>query len=274
MSILLVTRDAELATRARRALSAEHPLEVVDSVGALMSRMKQPGSTAILVDGALLDPPIERQTADIVAAAGESRVIVMTAAFNEEEEIALLKAGPLEIVKVGRAQLTEEAWWRYGRELTERKRNWDKLGLAGTIAAGAVVAGGWATGGMTLLGVWLIMGHGSETVRDGARWLRFGSAAWRGDVRCEKCGHRMQAVPFRDRASLGIFPTEEQGKVEVVARVPVRPAIHRDRENVARRVEAVRTQNRGQLCARLTLDRFERQIEQLLPSRTKLIARP
>jgi DNA-binding NarL/FixJ family response regulator len=93
MAILLVTRDAELATRARRALSAEHPLEVVESIGALMSRMKQPGSTAILVDGALLDSPIERQTADIVAAAGDSRVIVMTASFNEEEEIALLKAG-------------------------------------------------------------------------------------------------------------------------------------------------------------------------------------
>jgi hypothetical protein len=81
--------------------------------------------------------------------------------LSKTDNIALLRSGPLEIVRVGKAQLTEEAWWRYGRELTTRKRTWDKLGFAGTVAAGAVVAGGWATGGMTLLGVWLILGHGS-----------------------------------------------------------------------------------------------------------------
>jgi hypothetical protein len=140
--------------------------------------------------------------------------------LSQTDNIALLRVGPLEIVKVGRAQLTEEAWWRYGRELTARKRNWDKLGLAGTLAAGAVVAGGWATGGMTLLGVWLVMGHGSETVRDGARWLRFGSSAWRGEERCERCGHALRAVTYRDRAALGIFPGGEDGRIELVARCP------------------------------------------------------
>ena len=140
--------------------------------------------------------------------------------LSQTDNIALLKAGPIEIVRVGRAQLTEEAWWRYGRELTERKRNWDKLGLAGAVAAGAVVVGGWATGGMTMLGAWLILGHGGDTLRDGARWLRFGSAAWRGDERCEKCGYRVTSVPYRDRAALGIFPSDEAGKVEVVARCP------------------------------------------------------
>lgn len=140
--------------------------------------------------------------------------------LSQTDNIALLRAGPLEIVKVGRAQLTEEAWWRYGRELTDRKRSWDKLGFAGTVAAGAVVAGGWATGGMTLLGVWLIMGHGSESVRDGARWLRFGSSAWRGKERCEKCGYSLRSVAYRDRGALGIFPGGEEGELELVARCP------------------------------------------------------
>ena len=140
--------------------------------------------------------------------------------LSQTDNIALLKVGPLEIVRVGKAQLTEEAWWRYGRELTQRKQKWDKLGLAGAVAAGAVVVGGWATGGMTMLGAWLILGHGGDTLRDGARWLRFGSAAWRGDERCEKCGHRVTSVPYRDRAALGIFPTADAGKVEVVARCP------------------------------------------------------
>ena len=140
--------------------------------------------------------------------------------LSQTDNIALLRAGPLEIVRVGRAELTEEAWWRYGRELTARRHKWQKLGLAGTLAAGAVVAGGAATGGVTLLGVWLVMGHGSESVRDAARWLRFGSSVWRGKQRCEKCGGSLRSISYRDRAALGIFPGEEPGKIELVARCP------------------------------------------------------
>ena len=140
--------------------------------------------------------------------------------LSQTDNIALLRAGPLEIVRVGRAELTEEAWWRYGNELTSRKRTWDKLGVAGTVAAGAVVAGGWATGGMTLLGVWLIMGHGSESVRDGARWLRFGSSAWRGSEECARCGHPLRSVAYRERGALGILPAGEPGAIELVARCP------------------------------------------------------
>ena len=140
--------------------------------------------------------------------------------LSRTDNIALLKAGALEIVRVGKAERTEEAWWRYGRELASRRQTWNKLGVAGTLAAGAVVAGGWAAGGISMFGVWLIMGHGSETLRDGARWLRFGSSAWRGDDRCPKCGHRFRALAYRDRAGLGLFPGEETGKLDLVARCP------------------------------------------------------
>jgi hypothetical protein len=139
--------------------------------------------------------------------------------LSQTDNIALLRSGPLEIVRVGRAELTEEAWWRYGRELASRRQNWNKLGVAGTVAAGAVLLGGWATGGMTMVGAWLIMGHGSETLRDGARWLRFGSSAWRGDQTCEKCGHRFRTLPYAERAALGLVPAES-GKVELAARCP------------------------------------------------------
>lgn len=140
--------------------------------------------------------------------------------LSKTDNIALLRAGPLDVVRVGKAQLTEEAWWRYGRELTSRRRSWDKLGFAGTLAAGAVIAGGWAAGGVSLLGAWLIMGHGSETVRDGARWLRFGSSAWRGEQRCTGCGYTFRSIAYRDRASIGLFPTDEPGRVDLVARCP------------------------------------------------------
>lgn len=140
--------------------------------------------------------------------------------LSQTDNIALLRSGPLEIVRVGKAKLTEEAWWRYGRELAARRRNWDKLGVAGTVAAGAVVAGGWAAGGVGLLGVWLIMSHGGDTVRDGARWLRFGSSAWRGERRCVNCGHRFRALQYRDRNAFGLFPGGEPGELALVARCP------------------------------------------------------
>jgi hypothetical protein len=163
--------------------------------------------------------------------------------LSQTDNIALLKAGAIEIVRVGRAELTEEAWWRYGSELTSRKRTWDKLGVAGTVAAGAVVAGGWATGGMTLLGVWLIMGHGSESVRDGARWLRFGSAAWRGTEKCARCDHPLRSVTFRERAALGILPAGGPGAIELVARCP-RCGQYRDGGLHLRGQEAERTLRR------------------------------
>ena len=140
--------------------------------------------------------------------------------LSQTDNIALLRSGPLEIVRVGKAQLTEEAWWRYGRELANRRQNWNKLGVAGTVAAGAVLLGGWATGGMTLFGAWLVMGHGSETVRDGARWLRFGSSAWHGDEACAGCGYRFRTLPYRERSALGLLPTGQPGKVELAARCP------------------------------------------------------
>lgn len=93
MSILLATRDTELASRARRAVSAEHHVEVIESAAGLPGRVRSSAPAVILLDANLLEPPIDRQASEIVAAAGGGRVIVMTAAFNEDEEIALLKAG-------------------------------------------------------------------------------------------------------------------------------------------------------------------------------------
>jgi hypothetical protein len=94
------------------------------------------------------------------------------------------------------------------------------MGVAGTLAAGAVVAGGWAAGGISMVGVWLLMSHGGDTLRDGARWLRFGGSAWRGRQRCASCGHEVRAVAFRDRTSLGLFPAQGSGQLELIARCP------------------------------------------------------
>lgn len=93
MSILLATRDAELTGRCRRAVSAEHTLEVAGDVEGLLEAVDRHAPAIVLVDAEVLTRPIDRQVRQIVAAATAARVIVMTAVFAEDEEIALLKAG-------------------------------------------------------------------------------------------------------------------------------------------------------------------------------------
>ena len=132
--------------------------------------------------------------------------------LSQTDNIALLRVGPLEVVRVGKAQLTEEAWWRYGRELASRRQNYKKLSLAGTAAAGAVVLGGWATGGMTLLGMWFIMGHAPDSITDAARWLRFGGSAWRGDQECAGCGMRSPRCRTVTAEASEFFPGLKPGR--------------------------------------------------------------
>lgn len=140
--------------------------------------------------------------------------------LSQTDNIALLRAGPLEIVRVGRANLTEESWWRYGRELRRRRETHKKLTLAGSVAAGAVMAGGWATGGMSLIAMWFLWGNAPQRVTEAARWLRFGSAAWRGDERCAACGHQFLDLKFRDRGHVLIVPAQDTGAASVQVRCP------------------------------------------------------
>jgi len=93
MPILIATLDPDLENRCRRAASAEHELEVANSVEAVTERILARAPNAILLDSELLERPIERQVAEIVGLSGAGRVIVLTPVFAEDEEIALLKAG-------------------------------------------------------------------------------------------------------------------------------------------------------------------------------------
>ena len=93
MTILLATRDKQLEERCRRAASADYSIEVAASTKALSARMAVAKPEVVLLDGALLSPPIEAEVARMVAQAGAGRVIVLTAEFNEDEEVALLRCG-------------------------------------------------------------------------------------------------------------------------------------------------------------------------------------
>lgn len=120
------------------------------------------------------------------------------------DNVALLRAGPLEIVRVGVAGRAEEAWWRYGRQLRQRRRRWRKLMAAGALGAGIAVAGSVATGGGSLAVACLVWDRLSDAVVGVARRLRFGQAAWRGDGRCPRCGVAVGSLRFRDRRRLAM----------------------------------------------------------------------
>ena len=142
--------------------------------------------------------------------------------LSQTDNVALLRVGHLDVVRVGRASLTEEAWWRYGRELTERATQHKKLMFMGTAAVGAAIAGGWATGGIGWLGAWFLWEHAPDKVAEAARWFRFGSSAWRGRRDCARCGHQFRALAYRDRGRLILTAGGNPGDSLVVTqRCPV-----------------------------------------------------
>ncbi|HEX8904283.1 MAG TPA: hypothetical protein VF771_05535, partial [Longimicrobiaceae bacterium] len=59
--------------------------------------------------------------------AGRGRVLAQT------DHVALVQADGVDVIRVGRARLAEEAWWRYGREL-QRRRRFGNLLLAMDVA--------------------------------------------------------------------------------------------------------------------------------------------
>ena len=93
MAILLATRDADVAARCRRAVSAEHELEVVDNVDQLAAKVGALSPAAIILDSAVTVHPIDQEAGRIAGMAGAVRVIVMTPVFDEDQELSLLKAG-------------------------------------------------------------------------------------------------------------------------------------------------------------------------------------
>jgi len=97
--------------------------------------------------------------------AGEARLLSKT------DNVSLFAVKSLEIVKVGPAELAEEAWWRYGRQLPDRGR-----------------LSRWTSPLM--------------------RRIRLGDVAWVGQRTCPECDHVFRDLPFEDRKILIVRPGE------------------------------------------------------------------
>lgn len=140
--------------------------------------------------------------------------------LSQTENISLMKIGPLEVVRVGRAELGEEAWWRYGRELKARREGSKKVAIGATAATGALMMGGMWTGGITVVGMWFLWSHGPRTVTDSVRWARFGTKVWRGQRKCANCGHLFSDLAYRDRGALALIPGSAEGRPDITVPCP------------------------------------------------------
>jgi hypothetical protein len=127
--------------------------------------------------------------------------------LSQTDNIALIRSGQVDIVRVGRdTRLVEEAWWRYGRELKERKARSTRHQY---IEVGAMVALSLATGG----GFWMFAG---DSINQFVRWRQFGAVAWRGSVGCQECGTLLTQLKFKETKRLYVAGDGESVAIDIV----------------------------------------------------------
>ena len=135
----------------------------------------------------------------------------------QTQNISLMQSGPLSLVRVGKAGLAEQSWWRYGRELRRRRRAFDSTRSQFTAYAFGAAAYLWESVGMADLD--LAITWDDTPIADIRRWRRFGWAAWQGRVRCAHCGSVLRALRFD--VSWWLYPRfEDDGTVSVAVPCP------------------------------------------------------
>jgi hypothetical protein len=133
-----------------------------------------------------------------------ARLIAHTANISlHETDVALL-------VRVGKADLAEQAWWRYGREMAQRRRRFDSTGSRlAAMTYGAVAYVGEAVG---LSDLDVDITWDDNPMADIQRWRRFGWAAWHGRLDCPYCGSILRALRYD--LSWWVYPkTDENGRL-------------------------------------------------------------
>jgi len=147
---------------------------------------------------------LERVTAGGEGDSGRARLLSRT------KNVALFQVDLLRILRVGSTDREEEAWWRYGHRLQERRSGPGARSLGESLMmTAAVVAGGLKAAA-----------RGLPAMSPGEidRWLRFGDVAWRGHRTCASCGHVVMSLPFFDRKVLVLTPSDDPDQVPLLSR--------------------------------------------------------
>jgi hypothetical protein len=122
----------------------------------------------------------------------------------KSDNIALLRAEDIEIVRIGGADRQEEAWWRYGNQFLGRRARAHTVIRFGQIFDAAAML---LTVGLPL---WRFSDSGEWLRR--ARRRHFGRHVWVGSSSCPRCGHELVDLLFDERSDLileandGLFP--------------------------------------------------------------------
>ena len=140
----------------------------------------------------------------------ESRLVA------ETSNIALLSAGELFLIRVGKAELAERAWWRYGRELHQRRSQFH--GARSRLAAYTFGAMAYLSDVVGLGDDDLNIGWDDTPAADVLRWRRFGWAAWHGSVDCPYCNSSLKALRYD--LSWWVFPRIDPNTGRTVVEVP------------------------------------------------------
>ena len=115
----------------------------------------------------------------------------------ETGRIALFRAGEMDVVRVGRAGLEEEAWWRYGTQMRKRRRLY---------SAGALVGKALRVGMLITSGPVYFLFTPKDAANRLLRYGRFGRTAWKGEVRCARCGGIRRRIRYAEADSLLFGP--------------------------------------------------------------------
>ena len=108
--------------------------------------------------------------------------------------VTLVQAGPLALLRIGRAGLGERAAWRYGRELRRRKSAFESR--RSRIAAYTLGAMQYVGEAMGLAEPELSIDWDDAPIADVLRWRRFGWAAWHGRETCSSCLSTLRALRY------------------------------------------------------------------------------
>ena len=120
----------------------------------------------------------------------------------ETENIGLLAAGDIEVVRVGRANLREESWWRFGQELGIRRKRAKRAILKGKIVDAAML--------LLFTGIPFWGLSSPERWLGRARRKHFGREIWTAPLtECVRCGHTLETLRFTDHGRIDIRPHPE-----------------------------------------------------------------
>ncbi len=127
----------------------------------------------------------------------------------QTDNVALLELGGRELIRIGKTDLREEAWWRYGRTLRRRHTGYrSRLSMVGVASYAAISYMGT---GLGLAGITGDFRNEEDVYAGVMRWRQFGDTAWSGRAPCPYCNSVLLKLYFFKSRSLILLPGSSAG---------------------------------------------------------------